>query len=586
MKRTKNLIDLLVVAILISVPYLVNSQNFVPYSTTLPNVAQGSCDWADIDNDGYLDLAMMGANSIGQPLTKIFRNNAGVFIDIDANLIGLKNGSLRFGDYDRDGDYDLLVCGSDFSSKPHSLLYKNDNGSFSQSSNTFQGIYNGMAIFVDYDNDGLLDIFLSGDTLSYKGFTRIYHNLGNDNFEEVDFGFPGVISSSLSYGDYDNDGDFDLLLSGDIGGAYYTKLFRNDMGLFTEIPTNIEGVGAGFSLFMDFDKDGDHEILLMGNDLTLTPIFKIYRNDGNGSLQEVFVGITGLALGNISIADYNSDGYPDFATTGKAPGCGAMMSVLFYNNQIGSFWPSSQNLVDLSYSYSSWADFDNDGDSDLLLMGISTSGNPETVLYSNTLNSNGFVPNLPPFAPIDFSSEMNGNELILKWKPSPYNTNGKNIFYNVRVGLNPGSSEIMSTASNVLSGQMLLPSFSNVTQDTFWILQGLREADYFWSVQTIDPSYSASEFAPEETFSIAYTGIAPIQEKKQFFDYRVYADRIELISQNQGKWSLFSVDGIEIKNGNLGFGKSNVSLLGIARGIYILRIETEDNHAALKFLKR
>jgi len=59
-----------------------------------------------------------------------------------------------------------------------------------------------------------------------------------------------------------------------------------------------------------------------------------------------------------------------------------------------------------------------------------------------------------------------------------------------------------------------------------------------------------------------------------------------LISQNQGKWSLFSVDGIEIKNGNLGFGKSNVSLLGIARGIYILRIETEDNHAALKFLKR
>ncbi|NMD15938.1 MAG: hypothetical protein GYA75_03965, partial [Bacteroidales bacterium] len=64
MKRTKNLIDLLVVAILISVPYLVNSQNFVPYSTTLPNVAQGSCDWADIDNDGYLDLAMMGANSI------------------------------------------------------------------------------------------------------------------------------------------------------------------------------------------------------------------------------------------------------------------------------------------------------------------------------------------------------------------------------------------------------------------------------------------------------------------------------------------------------------------------------------------
>lgn len=120
------------------------------------------------------------------------------------------------------------------------------------------------------------------------------------------------------------------------------------------------------------------------------------------------------------------------------------------------------------------------------------------------------------FAPIDLSSEMNGNELILKWKPSPYNTNGKNIFYNVRVGLNPGSSEIMSTASNVLSGQMLLPSFSNVTQDTFWILQGLREADYFWSVQTIDPSYSASEFAPEELFQLPIQALLQSKRRNSF----------------------------------------------------------------------
>jgi len=581
----KTLINLLFIVIITTHSFLLRSQDFVTYSTSLPGMAQGSCDWADIDNDGYLDLAIMGANSIGQPLTKIYRNNAGVFIDINANLTGLKNGSVRFSDYDNDGDYDLLVCGSDFNSKSHTLLYKNENGSFSQSSNTFQGICNGMAIFVDYDNDGLLDILLSGDTLSYNGFTRIYHNLGNDTFEEVDFGFPAVISASLSYGDYDNDGDFDLLLSGDIGGAYYTKLYRNDMGVFTEIPVNLEGVGAGFSLWMDFDKDGDHDILLMGNDLTLTPIFKIYRNEGSGNFQEVFVGITGMALGNISIADYNNDGYPDFAATGKAPGCGAMMSILFYNNQMGSFWPSSQNLVDLSYSYSAWADFDNDGDSDLLLMGISTSGNPVTVLYSNTLKSNGFFPNLPPNPPINLSSEMNENELILKWQPSPNSIDGKNVFYNVRVGLNPGSSEIMSTASNALNGQMLLPNFSNVTQDTFWILRGLREADYFWSVQAIDPSFSASEFASEETFTITYTGISPIEEKEEFIDYIVYSDRIELNAQILGKWSIYSVSGAKVMNANFGLGKSIISLLGMSPGIYVLRIETEDNYYTLKFLK-
>lgn len=558
-------------------------QDFTIYNTGIPGFYQGGTDWADFDNDGYVDLAICGALSNNMPSTRIYRNNAGTFVDINAQLEGLKNGSIQWGDIDNDGDPDLLVCGLNASAEAVTRIYQNNNGVFAKVNAALPGIYNGMARFTDFNNDGWLDIFVSGDTLSYNGFSSFYKNNGDLTFTPMTFNIAGAISSMASFGDYDNDGDADLLLSGDIGGAYYTKLYRNDMGGFTEVPTNLEGLGAGWSLFFDFDRDGDLDVFLMGNDLSLTPSFKTYKNKGNGQFQEFFVGVTGLALGNIAIADYNNDGYPDFAATGKAPGCGAMNTVLYYNNKVGSFWQSTISLIFLNYSFASWADFDNDGDNDLLLMGLNSSGSAITRLYANTLKAGIFTPATTPAAPENLSYDFSGQDVILSWSRPASAAPGSTWSYNLRVGVMPGGMEIMAPASDPVNGNLKLYQMGNVTQDTFYVLKNLREGDYFWSVQALSPSLRGSVFATEQTFSFTLTGL---DDMPQASGLRVRPNptygvlKVEAISGDY--FELIDLTGRQIIKGKLLTGTNSLDLSALHSGVYFLRTSKE----IVKVLKR
>ncbi len=67
----------------------------------------------------------------------------------------------------------------------------------------------------DYDNDGDLDILLTGDT-GTEIISRVYRNDG-ETFADISAPLPGVKLGSVAWGDYDNDGDLDVLLSGDTG---------------------------------------------------------------------------------------------------------------------------------------------------------------------------------------------------------------------------------------------------------------------------------------------------------------------------------------------------------------------------------
>lgn len=560
-----------------------SGQDFTIYNTTIPGFYQGGTDWADFDNDGYLDLAICGALSNNMPATRIYRNNAGIFTDINAQLEGLKNGSIQWGDIDNDGDPDLLVCGLNASATAVTNVYRNDNGTFTKLNTQLPGIFNGMARFTDFNNDGWLDIFLTGDTLSYNAFSSFYKNNGDLTFTPANLGIAGAISSMAAFGDYDNDGDADLLLSGDIGGAYYTKLYRNDMGGFTEVPTNIEGLGAGWSLFFDLDRDGDLDILIMGNDLSLTPSFKTYKNTGNGQFQEFFVGITGLALGNIAIADYNNDGYPDFVATGKAPGCGAMNTVLYYNNKVGSFWQSTISLIFLNYSFASWADFDNDGDNDLMLIGLNSSGSATTRLYANTLRAGVFSPASTPAAPENLSHNFSGQDVILSWSRPASAAPGSTWSYNLRAGVMPGGMEIMAPASDPVYGNLKLYGMGNVTQDTFYILKNLREGDYFWSVQAISPSLKGSVFVAEQTFTFTVTGLddKPQASGLKALPNPVY-DVLRVETINDETFVLTDLTGRQIMKGKLWAGTNSLDLSSLYSGVYFLKV----GEVLIKVLKR
>ena len=101
-----------------------------------------------------------------------------------------------------------------------------------QTAISLPGVDWGSVEWGDYDSDGDLDIVVAGTAGSpiYAGICRIYCNNGDNTFtEQTSINLPGVNGSSVAWGDYDNDGDLDIILTGDLGSINnISKIFRNN----------------------------------------------------------------------------------------------------------------------------------------------------------------------------------------------------------------------------------------------------------------------------------------------------------------------------------------------------------------------
>ena len=151
-----------------------------------------------------------------------------------ANLIGVRHSTVAWGDYNADGQLDLLLAGDD-GSQPVTKIYRNNHGSFSDSGLSLPGIQNGAAAWGDYDNDGLADLLLTGSTVGGTPSTKLYRNDGHGVLSEISTALPALGNSAAAWGDYDNDGDLDLLLEGTTDrSAYIAEIYRNDQGVFVK----------------------------------------------------------------------------------------------------------------------------------------------------------------------------------------------------------------------------------------------------------------------------------------------------------------------------------------------------------------
>ena len=120
---------------------------------------------------------------------------------------------------------------------------------------------------VDFNNDGNIDI----TTINGSG-TFIYVNSGSNTFTPLaGTSFIGTSSGFIDWGDYDNDGDLDLLITGEYGGNFQcvAKIYRNNgNSTFTEVTThNLPGIRIGTTDFGDYDNDGFLDVVMSGIDL-------------------------------------------------------------------------------------------------------------------------------------------------------------------------------------------------------------------------------------------------------------------------------------------------------------------------------
>lgn len=229
--------------------------NFTLINSEISGVLLSSIAWGDYDGDGNMDLCVTGVND-SATISHIYHNDAGVFTLNDAALPGVSSSSAQWIDYDNDGDLDLFIVGRTANLEIIAKLYKNTEGSFVDTNANIMPLTDSSYAWGDFDNDGDLDLIITGLITDFECTTILYLNTP-EGFVDSGIQLPGVHSGSVKWGDYDNDGGLDLLITGIAqDGDRITKIFRNDCGVFTDINANLLAVGNSSVAWGDYDNDG------------------------------------------------------------------------------------------------------------------------------------------------------------------------------------------------------------------------------------------------------------------------------------------------------------------------------------------
>lgn len=295
------------------------NDKFTQVYTPTVNVYRGDFDWADYNNDGILDLIIIGETATGEFVSYLYSNNRTAnFQRVKVNIPGFRDGSVEWGDYDRDGDPDLLITGYT-KNGPQSHIYRNDrNNRFVNINAGLPGVDYGTGRWTDYDNDGDLDVIISGNESSGRVITQLFKNV-NGNFYFQDLGFKNLKLSDIAWGDYDNDGDLDFVIIGESQtGKFESRLYNNESeGKFSQVFPDFVPVRSGSVDWGDMDHDGDLDLLLTGES-TVGPLSKVYRNERNNIFTDIQAEIIGLYMSDGHWGDYDNDGDLDVVVSGMS----------------------------------------------------------------------------------------------------------------------------------------------------------------------------------------------------------------------------------------------------------------------------
>nr|WP_321228936.1 T9SS type A sorting domain-containing protein [uncultured Psychroserpens sp.] len=484
---------------------ILHSQSFLPSNEMVfQTLTVSNSDVGDYDNDGDLDIIIMGRNS-EMHYTLIYNNDGlGNFtLSPIALQDNYRNGEVQFIDYDNDNDLDIFISGLVQSGDYKSRLYQNNANIFTEVPFVFGGnIINNQFDWGDLDMDGDLDLLLTGASSAY-----LYRNDGNNSFTSLSHTFSSTNQGKILIGDLDNDGDNDIVAAG--LGSSGLDIYKNNGNFSFSLELSLENFFNGDMELRDFDGNGLIDIIKNGN-VDSGNSSKMYFNNGGFSFTEntstVFTSVGDNS--NFVSADYTGNGELDFLIIGRiSPYTELNFSASIFENSGSLTYTENMNIgvVGNSFDDIEIGDFDNDKDIDLFALRSDMSS-----IYMNQSS----IQNTAPNPPANLSSSVIDSNVVLNWSSS---TDGespqKQLTYNMYVGTAPGITNVVSPMADLNTGYRKVVGIGNYQYKNQATLKDLPNGTYYWAVQSIDNQYEGSVFSIEQTFTIDNLGLEEFDTK-------------------------------------------------------------------------
>ncbi|PSQ80497.1 MAG: hypothetical protein BRD40_04400 [Bacteroidetes bacterium QS_1_65_9] len=383
------------------------------FDADLTGLGRSSTAMADVNGDGRQDVLAAGYKTVkdtnSTTTTLYLGDGAGGFSEAGAGLADVGGGSTAIADVDADGHQDLLITGYDRGREMNvTTLYMGDGaGGFSKAGAGLANISVASSVFADLNEDGDQDLLLSGDNSSNDARTLLYLGDGTGSFTEADVGFP-ELDGSLSVADVNADGHLDVLMAGrDEDFDRLTKIYLGEgEGAFTPARADLTPVTHASTSIADVNADGQPDLLITGEDDSPSDAktATLYRGNGEGGFTAAEVGLTGVEYGSTAIADVDADGHRDLLITGRNADP-APTATLYLNDGDGGFTDARAGLSGVgSGGAVSLGDVEGDGDPDLLITGKNGENTRTATLYENL--SDRAVPVAAVSTPVNSDGEV------------------------------------------------------------------------------------------------------------------------------------------------------------------------------------